>query len=55
MGAVAQGTIGGGSGNRETLSAKRCTQWNTTRECADVWPDIVNAYFKALSNPRPRK
>jgi hypothetical protein len=21
----------------------------------DLWPDIVNAYFKALSNPAPRK
>jgi hypothetical protein len=21
----------------------------------EIWPDIVNAYFKALSNPRPRK
>jgi hypothetical protein len=21
----------------------------------DIWPDIVNAYFKALSNPGPRK
>jgi hypothetical protein len=20
-----------------------------------IWPDIVNAYFKALSNPAPRK
>jgi hypothetical protein len=21
----------------------------------EIWPDIVNAYFKALSNPDPRK
>ena len=21
----------------------------------EIWPDIVNAYFKALSNPAPRK
>lgn len=21
----------------------------------EIWPDIVNAYFKALSNPSPRK
>jgi hypothetical protein len=21
----------------------------------ELWPDIVNAYFKALSNPAPRK
>ncbi len=21
----------------------------------EIWPDIVNAYFKVLSNPRPRK
>ena len=21
----------------------------------EIWPDIVNAYFKALSNPGPRK
>lgn len=21
----------------------------------EIWPDIVNAYFKALSNPTPRK
>jgi hypothetical protein len=21
----------------------------------EIWPDIVNAYFKALSNPRPRQ
>jgi len=21
----------------------------------EIWPDIVNAYFKALSNPQPSK